>query len=227
MKVSVRSYLTAGLAIASAGVIAVTPIANAQPDDGSTDQTDRSGASRSTSAATGQGEGVTRSGRSSVRPGDDGASASAVGQVDRGTRSRAVDPGTRSRPSSVTTGLRNGTAASAVTNAVRSFGASRIRVTVAANGAIRTGTHAGSVSEVSATTASAPDGAAAPSPGQTINAAVRRALAGQTSATAHADAAARAASNASSSATVDTGPATTSVPAARPARSSSPYAGNH
>jgi hypothetical protein len=82
------------------------------------------------------------------------------------------------------------------------------------------------VNAVSATAASAPDSAAAASPGQTINAAVRRALAGQTSATAHASAAARAASNASSSATVDTG-AATSVPAARPARSSSPYAGSH
>jgi hypothetical protein len=218
MKVSVRTYLTAGLAVASAGFIAATPIASAQPDDGSTNQRDRSGAS-SASARVGQDASDTRSTRrSSLRPGGGGPAASAAdSQADRGTRSRPSTAGTTA----------NRAAASRVTNAVRSFGASRSRVTVTANGSIRTQPQIGPAAGVSATAASAADSAAEPSPGQTINAAVRRALAGQTSATTHANAAARASSNDASTATVGTQRATTSVPSARPARSSSPYAGNH
>lgn len=253
MKVSVRSYLIAGLAMASTGIIAVTPVvlpvtpygtgvAGAQPaDDDSNNETDRPGAD---SGVEQNQESTGTPTRSSDEPtDDDDSSASAVaGQSNRGARSRiSVVPGdgqtstgdgqtsTDGRqvavrlPSRVTADVDGDTPAPGVSNDVQSFGALRSRVTVAANGSIRPHTQVSTsraVTRVSATAASAADSASAPSPGRTINAAVQRALAGQTSATAHAS------TSASGRATVRTETAPTGIRAAQPARSSSPYAGN-
>jgi hypothetical protein len=219
MKVSVRSYLIAGVAVASTGIIAVTPavlpvtpswIAGAQPaDDGSTNDTDRPG---------------TRAGS--------GSPSADQGQNGMGTPARAAEPSQvgRSRASAVdSTGVAAGlpsrinvagnSSSLRTTSDVQTVGASGNRVTVAANGSIRLNTQStGSVRRVSASASSAADSAPSPSPGGTINVAVQRALAGQASATAHA--------NGSAAATVNTEQAPTGIRAAQPARSSSPYAGN-
>jgi hypothetical protein len=239
MKISARSYLIAGVTAASTGLITLTPIvlpvtpygtwiAGAQPaDNNSSNGTDRPGTgARSTSPHAG----------ASDKPTDvDNSSASAVaGQANRGSPSpisvvsgngqaSTGSAGVVGRLSShVTTGTYGGTRPLRVTNDVQSFGASRNRVTVAANGFILPHAQVAttrSLTRVSATTASAADSAPTPSPGQTINAAVQRAMAGQASATAHA--------SGSAGATVSTGQAPTGIPAAQPARSSSPYAGKH
>ena len=222
MNVFVRSYLIAGAAVASTGFFAVAPavlpvtpygswVASAQP----TDDTHRPGPGTgsgspgdATPSVAGQATPGSRP-QTNVVSGDGQASSSDSGRV-------AVR-----LPSRATATVGGNTAAARTTSDVQSFGASGNRVTVAANGFIRPHTQSTttrSATTASATAASAPDSASAPSTGRTINAAVQRALAGHESATAHAGGGAGT--------TTATGQAPTGIPAAQPARSSSPYAGN-
>lgn len=167
------------------------------------------------------------------RSNDDSTASAVAGQADRGRRWRlsilsgngqtSIDGQTAAvrQSSRLTAGGSTGSATSRVSNDIQSFGASANRVRVTANGSIRLHTQVAAtrtVTGVSAIAASAPDSAAVPSSGRTINVAVQRALAGQTAATAHA--------NANTSGTVRTEQAMTGIRAAQPARSSSPYAGN-